>query len=133
MKFLYIYLRSLFLFYFVASLFNPVLKAGTNSFSDLIVSGLIFGLLLALLPQLLSFMKIKENNGALFLGGIVLVFAFYFVSHYAFKLFTIAASKQEVQVWKGVGFTIDDQTLALILISVVSAGLSVIMQVLQKK
>lgn len=130
MKYLYDTLQSTFIFYFIAILFQDIMILGNNEFSDYLVPGIIFGVIIASLPFLLTFFKLGANTGSIILGSVVIVFMYYFIGYYFLDLFAIAASGS---VDFGIDFlkiTTQDQTIGLILLSIFSASLNVIMQLL---
>lgn len=133
MKNFYRVVRSIALFYFIASLFAQVLRfTEGNNFQGIFVSALIFGLLVAALPSILNFFKIKENNGALLLVGLVVNFLFYFVGSYLLDLFNVVSGKVVFGV-DALTMEVDDKTLGLIVVSLVSSALSVFLEALSQK
>ncbi len=130
MRNLFNLLLGILLFYFIASLFAVILQFdGGNSFDNIFLPSLMFGILVAALPAILSFFKIRETTGALLLGGFVVNFLFYFVGYYLIKFFDIVNGRV-VFGFDFISINVNDKTLGLILISLVSAGLSVILQIL---
>ncbi|MDQ6985475.1 MAG: hypothetical protein Q9M91_04920 [Candidatus Dojkabacteria bacterium] len=132
MKYIYITLRNTFLFFFISALFARVLLSGNNEFVDILIGGLLFGIVMALMPNILQFMKIKESAWSLILLGIVITFIFFFVGHYVFDFFTISAG-DVVLSSKTKLFSVSDQTFGLILISMISSISSVILYILGKQ
>jgi len=140
MKNVYIAVRSIFLFYFIAVLFGPILEFDGNrlsseSFPEIFVPGLVFAILVAALPTILGFFKINNNTGALLLGGIVINFLFYFIGYYVFDFFNIV---QGTVVFGFDSFSLDVagegyETFGLLVISFISSLLSVLLDVLSKK
>jgi hypothetical protein len=133
MKNVYKTLVNLLAFFFIVSLFiNVLIIKGGNDFSNVILPALIFGVLVAALPSILNFFKIKESTGALLLGGLVVNFIYYFVGYYALDFFTIATGRVKFG-FEALTLNIDDTTLGLIVVSLVSAALSVILEALSKR
>lgn len=133
MKNVYRVVRSIMLFYFLASLFAQILVfPNGNTLQGIFLPALIFGVLVAALPTILGFFKINDNNGALLLGGLVVNFIFYFLGYYVANMFDIVAGKIVFFV-DPLTMTIDDKTLGLIMISLVSSALSVFLEALSNK
>lgn len=125
--------RGIALFYFIASLFAGILAfTDGNNFQGIFVSAMVFGVLVAALPSILSFFKIQENNGALLLVGLVVNFLFYFIGSYLLDLFDVISGRV-VFIFDALTLVVDDKTLGLIVISLVSSALSVLLEALSQK
>ncbi len=135
MKGFYEWFIGFIVFYFIAYIFGGVLQftAPMNNFDGVFVAAFIFGLVVAFLPSILGFFKIKENNGALLLGGLVVNFIYYFLGYYVLNLFSLADSGKVGFFHSALTITIGDKVLGLILISLVSSAIIVALQALSKK
>ncbi len=135
MKGFYQWLIGFIVFYFIAYIFQNVIRfnSPSNGFDGVFISATIFGLLVAFLPTILGFFKIKESNGALLLGGLVVNFLFYFLGYYLLNLFAIADSGVVFFFHPATTITITDKVLGLILISLVSSAIIVALQSLNNK
>ena len=134
MKHIYNTLLGLMVFYFISKIFGGVMDfSDWNGFDGIFLSGLLFGVVVAILPAVLGFFKIKENNGALLLGGIVVNFFYYFLGYYLFKLFTVTDSGKVRFFHDSLILTLDDKVIILILISLISSVVIVSFQSMAKK
>ncbi len=134
MKNLYNFFIGLISFYFIASIFDPIIGfKNSGGFSGQFISALLFGLLVSALPAILGFFKIKENNGALLLGGLVVNFLFYFLGYYLLKLFTISNTGRIIIFHNSIAINSNDIVLGLILISLFSSLVIILLQTLSKK
>lgn len=135
MKNVYKAFVNIFIFYFLVSLFNGVLgilMPGANTFVVILIPAIIYGILVAALPTILGFFKIKENTGALLLGGVVVNFLFYFLGHYVFRIFAINGGNIVLGI-PALAIRVDDQTLGLLIISLLSSLVSVGIEAMSKK
>ena len=135
MKGFYNWLNGFIVFYFIAYIFGGILRFPllNSNFDGVFVAAVLFGLVVAIIPMVLGFFKIKETNGALLLGGIVINFIFYFVGYYFLNLFSLADSGKVGFFHSQLIITVSDKVLGLILISLVSSAIIVALQSLSKK
>jgi uncharacterized membrane protein YvlD (DUF360 family) len=135
MKGIYEWLIGFIVFYFIAYIFGGILRFAppSNNFDGVFIAAFIFGLVVAFLPAILGFFKIKESNGALLLGGLVVNFIFYFLGYYVLNLFSLADEGRVGFFHSALTVTIGDKVLGLILISLVSSAIIVALQSLSKK
>ncbi|MCA9381035.1 hypothetical protein KC678_02120, partial [Candidatus Dojkabacteria bacterium] len=123
-----------FVFYCLAYIFGGLLNfTNKGNFDGVFVSAFVFGLVVAALPAVLGFFKIKGNNGALLLGGLVVNFIFYFLGYYLFGFFTLADKGKVGFFHSSLTISVEDKVLGLILISLVSSAIIVALQSLSKR
>lgn len=135
MNMLYKTFVNIAIFYFLIILFNGVLSIlmpGANTFIVVAIPAIIYGLLMAGLPSIVSFFKIKVNTGILLIGGIVVNFLFYFVGHYVFKIFAINMGTIILGI-PALSIKIDDQTIGFLIISLLSSLVSVGVEATSKR
>ncbi|BCX14195.1 MAG: hypothetical protein KatS3mg085_727 [Candidatus Dojkabacteria bacterium] len=130
--FLYVTLRNTLLFFFLISLFQDTIAVRNNTMVDKIFVGLLFGLLMASLPIILKFFKLPVNAGSLILIGVVAAFLFYFVGFYLTEFLTVASNGVVETGIESLDFRMEDRTVAFMVLSVVSATLSMIMETLSQ-
>jgi hypothetical protein len=134
MKNFYSFLIGFLTFYFISRLFGGILSTSPwNNFDGVFIVAVLFGILMAFLPTILGFLKIKESNGALLLGGLVINFIFYFLGYYLLKLFTFVEKGKVVFFHRDLAVEVGDKVLGLILISLISSLVIVSLQALGKK
>jgi hypothetical protein len=134
MKSLYDWAIGFFVFYFLAYIFGGLLIfARQGSFDGIFVSAFLFGAVVALLPAVLGFFKIKETKGALLMGGLVVNFIFYFVGYYVLTLFELRDAGHIVFFHSSLDISVQDKVLGLILISLLSSAIIVGLQSLSKR
>lgn len=135
MKGFYQWLIGFIVFYFIAYVFQGVLIFGESAggFDPVFIAAFLFGIVVAILPAVLGFFKITENNGALLLGGLVINFIFYFLGYYLFNFFELADSGVVTFFHNSIALTIGDKVLGLILISLISSAIIVALQSLNKR
>jgi hypothetical protein len=95
---------------------------------DKLLVGLLFGLLMAFLPSILKFFKLPVNAGSLMLIGVVAAFIFYFVGFYLIDLFSVSSTAVVETGIKDLDFKMEDRTVAFVVLSVVSATFSMILE-----
>lgn len=134
MKIFFDWAIGFFVFYFIQYVFGGILNfANKGSFDGVFISAFVFGLIVAALPAVLGFFKIKESNGALLMGGLIVNFIFYFLGYYLFKFFTLQETGPVVFFHSSIIFNVQDKVLGLILISLVSSAIIVALQSLSKR
>lgn len=127
---LYEVIINLLLFYFVTSVINGVTIREGNLLSTIIV-GIVFGVLMAAVPQMLGFFKINVNTWASLLLSIMLSFIFLFIlSTLGIALFTAATIDLGLP---GLIITLNDGISSLLFLSVLIALFSVGLKQLGKK
>lgn len=88
MKDVYLTVRNGVLFYFVAILIGAGMTLPV-SFAEKLFVGLIFGLVITLIPHILKFFKLPVNSGSVFLLCIIICFIYFMVMSYVFSLIGI--------------------------------------------
>lgn len=131
MKYFYLVLRSIFVFYFLASLFSTILITGENSFSNLLLPAMLFAILTTLIPVFITFLKIRENAGSEFVVSLIAFFGFFLLGSYVLNLFSIGAGSLELS--GSVVINIGDRIISLVVLSVLAAALNVILTVINKR
>lgn len=132
MRELYVTLRNMLLFFFIVAVFSGTIVVRDNTVVDKILVGLAFGAVMASLPMLLKFFKLPVNTGSLLLVGIVFSFLFYFLGLYVIEFITITGGTVDFGV-SDLDYKFEDKTVALVVLSVTSAILSIVMESLSKQ
>ncbi len=83
MKNLYVVLVNTLLFFFIATVIDGISISGGTVLSIVLV-GVIFGVLMMLIPAILKFFKISVNTGSRMLMALVMSFLFFFLLHSGF-------------------------------------------------
>ncbi len=135
MRNLYVLIRNMLLFFFLVVVFSGPLLIRNGTFLDKLLVGLLFGLFMMLIPNVLKFFKLPVNNGSLLLMGVIVAFLFFFVALYNpfLPLITVVGGNVDL----GLGFIqpikLQDKTVALVFLSLVSAVISIGLEILSKK
>lgn len=137
MKNIFTVVLNMLLFFFIVGVLSPAITvkgfiAGTSVLNSVII-GLIFGIFMMLIPNILKFFKLPINNGSLFLMGIIVSFAFFFLGIYLFNFISVNATSVDLGVPLLTSIRLQDRTVALVFLSIVSTALSIGMEVLNKK
>lgn len=132
MKEVYVTLRNMLLFFFIVAVFSGTIIVRNNTVADKVIVGLVFGLVMAFLPMMLKFFKLPVNTGSLLLVGIVFSFLFYFLGLYVIEFISITGGRVDVGI-SDLDFTFEDKTVALVVLSVTSAVLSIVLETLGKQ
>lgn len=132
MKEVYVTLRNMLLFFFIVAVFSGTIIVRNNTVADKVIVGLVFGLVMAFLPMILKFFKLPVNTGSLLLVGIVFSFLFYFLGLYVIEFISITGGRVDVGI-SDLDFTFEDKTVALVVLSVTSAFLSIVLETLGKQ
>lgn len=121
---------NLLLFYFLTSVVNGVAVREGNLLSTILV-GVVFGVLMATVPNILQFFKITVNVWSSILIAVVLSFIFMFVlSTLGIAVFSAATIDLGIP---GLVITLNDPITSLLFLSVLSAVLSVGLKQLGKR
>lgn len=121
---------NLLLFYFLTSVVNGVAVREGNLLSTILV-GVVFGVLMAAVPNILQFFKITVNVWSSILIAVVLSFIFMFVlSTLGIAVFSAATIDLGIP---GLVITLNDPITSLLFLSVLSAVLSVGLKQLGKR
>lgn len=133
MRNIYVLIRNMLLFFFLVVVFSGPLLIRNGTFLDKLLVGLLFGLFMMLIPNILKFFKLPVNSGTLILMGVITAFVFYFVALYVFNFITVVGGSVDL----GLGFIdpikLQDKTVALVFLSLVSAVFSIGLEILGKK
>ena len=133
MRNIYVLIRNMLLFFFLVVVFSGPLLIRNGTFLDKLLVGLLFGLFMMLIPNILKFFKLPVNSGSLILMGVIVAFVFYFVALYVFNFITVVGGSVDL----GLGFIepikLQDKTVALVFLSLVSALASIGLEILGKK
>ena len=123
MKNIYILIRNFLLFYFLEEIFNGI-SISQGLLGKLFIA-FIFGFVMMIVPNMLTFFKISVNAGSMFLMSLVLAFLFFFLlSNGLFGVARITSSSINLGLDGSPSLNLD-QTGTLMLVSIVSALLSV--------
>ena len=130
MRNIYIAFRNLLVFVFVVSVFGIESILKDTSVQTLIGAGLIYGILVMLIPNILKFFKLPVNNGSIFLVNLLLSCLFFFSGIYILGLFEVTAGRT-VDFWIA-QVVIADRTIALVVLSMFSGVISTGMEILRQ-
>ncbi|MEP7104162.1 MAG: hypothetical protein ABI721_05655 [Candidatus Dojkabacteria bacterium] len=135
----FVVILNMLIFFFLVVILSPNIQVGSvfgipaNSVMNSILVGLIFGVFIMLIPNLLKFLKLPESAGSMLLMGVIVCFIFFFVGIYLFGF--VGVNNQSVNL--GLPFlspiVLQDRTVALVFLSIVSALVSTGMEILSKK
>jgi len=134
MKNLYLILRNLMVFTFIVVIFgsNNIIK--DNSVSSILLVGLLFGIVMMLIPSVLKYFKLPITPSTVFVMSLIFSFLFYFLGLYVFNLINIPSSGV---LDFGVSFIqpikLQDRTVTIVLLSLFSAFISSLIDFLSKK
>ncbi|MEO6728678.1 MAG: hypothetical protein ABIM99_02025 [Candidatus Dojkabacteria bacterium] len=129
---------NMLIFFFLVVILSPNIVVGSvfgiaaNSVVNSILIGLIYGVLIMLVPNFLKFLKLPDNGGAMILMGIIVSFIFFFVGLYIFGF--VGVNNQPVNLGLALvsPIILQDRTVALVFLSVVSAVVSIGMGMLNR-
>jgi hypothetical protein len=80
MQFIYRTILNALIFYFIVNLFAPgIVIASGNNLGLNLLSGVLFGMLLAAVPFVLGFFKLPNSTAAEILLSLVFIFMFFFL------------------------------------------------------
>lgn len=131
MKQVYIVIRNLLLFFFLVAIFAGTINVNDNTVLDKIIVGAVFGIVMMMLPNFLKFLKIPVNTGSLLLIGVIASFLFFFLGLYVIEFISITGGSVNFGI-SDLTFTLKDKTVALVVLSVTSAVLSVVLETMSK-
>lgn len=139
MQKLFTVILNMLIFFFLVVILSPNIQVGSvfgiasNSVINSVLVGLIYGILIMLVPNFLKFLKLPDNTGAMILMGVIVSFIFFFAGIYIFGF--VGVNNQPVNL--GLALTspiiLQDRTVALVFLSVVSALVSMGMGMLNNK
>lgn len=134
MRQLFSVLLNLLIFFFLIGIFGSAISVvGGNTVLNKVLVGLLFGVFMMLVPNILKFFKLPVNGGSQLLMGILVSFVFYFLSLYILNFIMITGSRIDLGLSFIQPIVLQDRTVALVFFSLVSAVFSVGMDVLSKK
>lgn len=128
MRGIYLVLRNFLVFFFLVSIFNGV--SIIQGLIGTILVGIIFGILMMLVPAILAFFKIKPNFWSTLLLGIIVAFIFFFLMRMGFLGIGTIGSTEINWGAPGLGVLRMDDLTTLVVISLVSALATVGMEAL---
>lgn len=80
MQFVYRTILNALIFYFIVNLFSPgIAIAGGSNLGMNLLCGLLFGMLMAVVPFVLGFFKLPNSTAAEMLLSLVIIFGFFFL------------------------------------------------------
>jgi len=133
MRTVYVILRNMLLFFFLVVIFGGALRINRGSVLDELIVALVFGIFMAVIPNILKFFKLPVNAGSLILMGIIVSFVFFFVGLYVFNFITITGQN----IVLGISFldpiVLRDKTFTLVILSLVAAALSIGLEIMSTK
>lgn len=132
MRNIYVVLRNMLLFFFLVAIFDGTISVNDNTVMDKVIVGVAFGFVMMLLPNALKFFKLPVNSSSLLLLGVIMSFAFYFVGLYILEFLTITGNNVNLGLSE-VNIKFEDRTVALVVLSIVSALTSVLLETMSKK
>jgi len=120
-------------FFFLITVFGAGNILRDSSLANTIGIGLVYGILMMLIPNILKFLKLPVNTGSLILMAILISFLFFFTGLYILGIFTVPAGGV---IDFGIAFisplVMADRTVALVVLTIFSALASVGLEVLSK-
>jgi hypothetical protein len=127
-------LLNMLIFFFLVGIFGSAISViGGSSVINKVIVGLIFGIFMMLIPNVLKFFKLPVNGASLLLMGVIVSFVFYFVSIYILSIISVTGSSIDLGIAFFEPILLQDRTVALVFLSLVSAGFSVGMDILSKR
>src|SRR5690606_4983292 len=94
MRQLFSVLLNLLIFFFLIGIFGSAISVvGGNTVLNKVLVGLLFGVFMMLVPNILKFFKLPVNGGSQLLMGILVSFVFYFLSLYILNFIMITGSR----------------------------------------
>lgn len=118
MRNLYIVFRNVLVFCFVIVVFGASNILKDNSVASILGVGIVFGVSMMLVPNILKFFKLPVNNGSHFLMSIIISFLFFFIGLYIFNFLKIPSGGS---IDFGISFIpplkLQDRTVALVILS----------------
>ena len=130
---------NMLIFFFLVVVLSPNIQVGSvfgipaNSVVNSVLVGLIYGILIMLVPNFLKFIKLPDNGGAMVLMAIIVSFLFFFVGIYIFGFVGVNNQPVNLGITLVGPILLQDRTVALVFLSIVSAVVSVGMGMLNKK
>ncbi|MFS8130460.1 MAG: hypothetical protein ACMG57_00625 [Candidatus Dojkabacteria bacterium] len=130
---------NMLIFFFLVVVLSPNIQVGSvfgiapNSVVNSVLVGIIYGIFIMLIPNFLKFLKLPVNGGSMILMGIIVSFIFFFVGIYIFGF--VGVNNQPVNLGLALvsPIILQDRTVALVFLSIVSALVSIGMEMLNKK
>lgn len=133
MRKVYVVLRNMLLFFFLVEVFAGALVVNRGTVIDKILVGIVFGIFMMLIPNILKFFKMPLNSGTLMLVGVIVSFMFFFVGIYVLQIITVAPKAVDLGIAFVQPIQLTDKTVALVFLSLVSAISSIGMEIISGK
>ena len=129
MKRIFVILLNLLVFFFVMNIFTPTIQVqGISGFTQTInsiVVGLIYGICMMMVPNILKFFKLSVQTSSMYLMSIFVSFLFFFISRYFFNLINLGTGN--ITIIPGIIISLPDQTVTIVFLSIITAIFSVSM------
>ena len=134
MRKVFLVLLNLLIFFFVIGIFGSAFSiTGGDTIINRLAIGLVFAVLMAFVPNVLKFFKIQINFASMFLVTILLSFLFFFLALYFFGVISINAVTIDIGLQIIKPIELADRTVALLILSIFAAILSVSMEDLSQR
>lgn len=133
MKYLYNGILNVLVFFFVTSLFQPILTIGNGTFYERTLFGVAFAVVMYIAPHLLLFIKISLTDISEFIIQATLAALFFFLGYYALNFIEISSPMldSKIPLLQPINFV--DKSIALIVIGILTVLISMIIEAIGKK
>ncbi|RMD76783.1 hypothetical protein D6810_02965 [Candidatus Dojkabacteria bacterium] len=127
MRKFFIVILNMLIFFFLADVLNPTLVVkrvlGYESVLNSVIVGVLYGVFMMLVPNLVKFFKLSLNNGSFYLFSILMAFLFFFLVKYFLGMVLIKGGV--INILPGLSILVPDETFAIVFVSLISALMSV--------
>jgi hypothetical protein len=129
MKKLFVVIQNMLVFFFVMNILSPAIQVngivGLTQVINSVFVGILYGLFIMLVPNLIKFLKMKVQTTSLYMMTILVSFIFFFLLRYSFNLIVLKGGN--VTIIPGFVISLADQTVTIVFLSVIIALVSVSM------
>jgi hypothetical protein len=129
MKKLFVVVQNMLVFFFVMNILSPAIQVngivGLTQVINSVFVGILYGLFIMLVPNLIKFLKMKVQTTSLYMMTILVSFIFFFLLRYSFNLIVLKGGN--VTIIPGFVISLADQTVTIVFLSVIIALVSVSM------
>lgn len=134
MRKLFTILINLLIFFFLLGIFNNAFSiVGGDTVVNKLIIGLIFAVLMAIVPNIIKFFKVEVNTASTFLVSLLLSFIFYYLSIYILGLISVNLTTIDLGISFIHPIDLKDRTVALLFLTAVSTLFSVLMEDLRDR
>lgn len=132
MKNVFVVIVNMLLFFFLADVLGNIMNIADGTLFGKILVGLIFGVVIMLIPNILKFFKLPVTNASSFLLGIIVTFAFFLIANMA-KLITISTGSLSFGIAFLPPISLPNATMTIVFLSILATALSIGLEMLNKK